>query len=207
MAFNLMKEYANRLSIHKNYRSNEILNFINNNFSLGKGEYAFMSQIIGQANNCNGVAFPSTNYLAEKLGVSQPRIMQYKKQLEEKGLLIVKKIKCGDTYHNFYIVPTIGILKKVLETMLEAVQTGAEILKEVYDELAKKSKKAAGSFKEKFKKKPVRTEVTPDWFDEEGKKRQEQDQSNKHKTDNMSADEKRTDINKIFKEMGIKWKG
>lgn len=165
MALKQMKAIAERFSVHKNYQADKIKNFINNNFSLGSGEYSLIMQLINQGRNCNGVSFPSGEYLSEKLGKSRPRIMQIVKQLVKKGLLIVEKVRQGESFHNFYIIPTVGYMQKVLDGMFEALKTGADILKEAYDELASKTKRAAERFKRPFKR-PTRTEPTPDWFED-----------------------------------------
>jgi biotin operon repressor len=205
---------AKAMSPHTEFRSNETINFINNNISLGKSEYKLMLQLIGQANNCNGVSFPSGEYLAKTMEVSRPRIMQIIKKLKEKGVLLVEKIRQGESFHNFYIIPTIEHLENVvLGTFNEMIKTTAANIKsamgqvadkasdvvETVQEVVSKVKKVINKFAPKptegttegtkpsyekkgaynNKKKPIRTEMLPSWFEKAEEEQRQRDEARK----------------------------
>lgn len=185
-----MKQVALNFSTHAKFESSRVIEFINNNITLGTSEYKLLLHLIGQANNCNGVCFPSGEYLAEAMGVSRPRVMQIIKKLKEKGVLFVEKIRQGESFHNFYIIPTIEHMENVCLGMLnEVTQKVAESIKNVATGVSEKAAQVVESvqkvmvkvtkmvkkfthptkenYKPSYKKKPVRTEMLPAWFDQE----------------------------------------
>lgn len=171
-----MKRAATSFSVHEQYKVDRIVNFINENVSLGKGEYKLYMQLVGQAKGANGVCFPSGEYLANKLEVSRPRIMQLVKALKDKGLLFVEKF--GN--HNFYIIPTIEhlenvilssinelakkVVSKVQETMNKVAEKAATIVDKVRGPKKPDQYKSGRNNKPGQYKKPLRTESVPDWF-------------------------------------------
>lgn len=186
-------EYALSLSIHKEFRSHEILNFVINNYSLGDAEFKTYHYLLGLSNNNNGVCFPSGNYLATKLGVSRQRVVQIIGQLKEKGLLLVEQLEKGGS--NFYIIATIeymqnkilaktneimkkaaanikSVMDKASEKASEAVETLQEVaskVKKVIKKFAPKSESKPSQDNKPYDKKPygkktIRTEIVPEWL-------------------------------------------
>src|SRR5574342_349843 len=168
-----MKKIALRLSVHTDYKSSEIISFVNSNIALGKKEYEVFNYLVGMANNCNGVAFPSAEYLSKELNVSRPRIQAITKSLKAKGVLFIESIRQGSSNHNFYIIPTVSHLKALVEDVYQSIDEIAnnvkESLKEVKEQVTPKEDPKKEGFKPKqsFKKQGVtRTELLPDWFNE-----------------------------------------
>lgn len=173
-------EQALSLSQHTEFRSHDILNFVINNFSLGEAEFKVYTYLLGLSNNNKGVCFPSGAFLSKEMEVSRPRIVQITNKLKEKGLLFIEQLEKGGS--NFYIIPTIEYMQNVvvattkavvekvaakIKSTVDQVSEMASKVVETVEKVAKTIKKFApkSDTKPTYNKKPVRTEMIPDWFD------------------------------------------
>jgi biotin operon repressor len=197
------KKIANLLTKHKGltYKSGDIIGFVSKNFYLGTREYEVFLYLVGLASECNGVAFPSQDTVADHFGIDRTRVNAIVRQLKKKGVLFVEKIQQGKNPQNFYIIPTLGHFEAMVEGIfseideisngiVEKVKQTKQPQKEKKEQPKTETKNSEKPMQKTYNKKPVRTEMLPDWF-EEVNPRSVQQEAKKPKTPEEVAAMKR----------------